>query len=149
VIPPPPRFFVKFIVKGVSGLRPNGNIILTQSLASQRVTPSYISQDNMDNDNTKLNFTKNGVKEDYKLGKILATSAIVSDAPLGPLKPKRTKLKLIILVVILGYVGFAAYSNRADASQATTVLSGYTDLISEKKQFFNLTVTGESLWPLA
>ena len=42
----------------------------------------------MNNDDTKLNFTKDEVKEGYKLGKILATSAIVSDAPLGPVKPK-------------------------------------------------------------
>ena len=55
----------------------------------------------MNNDDTKLNFTKDEVKEGYKLGKILATSAIVSDAPLGPVKPKRTKQKLVILALIL------------------------------------------------
>ena len=81
----------------------------------------------MDNDDNKLNFTNDGVKEDYKLGKILATSAIVSDAPLGPLKPKRTKLKLFILALILGYLGFAAYSNRAEAIQATPILSCHMD----------------------
>ena len=54
-------------------------------------------------------------KDSYKLGKILATSAIVSDAPLGPPKPKRTKLKLVILAVILGYVGFTVYSSNAMA----------------------------------
>ena len=58
-------------------------------------------------------------KDDYKLGKILVTSAIVSDVPLGSPKPKRTKLKLVILAVILGYVGFAVYSNSADAQKAT------------------------------
>ena len=77
----------------------------------------------MDNNDNKLNFTKDGVKEGYKLGKILATSAIIDDAPLGPLKPKRTRLKLFILALILGYLGFAVYSNRADATQATHVLS--------------------------
>ena len=46
----------------------------------------------MNNDDIKLTFAK----EDYKLGKILAKSAIVSDAPLGPVKPKRNKLKLFI-----------------------------------------------------
>ena len=57
-------------------------------------------------------------KDDYKLGKILGTSAIISDVPLGSPKPKRTKLKLIILAVILGYVGFAVYSNSAVAERA-------------------------------
>ena len=77
----------------------------------------------MNNDDIKLAFAK----EDYKLGKILATSAIVSDAPLGPLKPKRTKLKLFILALILGYLGFAVYSNQADADQATLILLSPTD----------------------
>ena len=81
----------------------------------------------MNNDDIKLNFTKDEVKEGYKLGKILATSAIVSDAPLGPVKPKRTKLKLFILALILSYLGFAVYSNQADAAQAAPVLSSYTD----------------------
>jgi hypothetical protein len=80
----------------------------------------------MNNDDTKLNFTKDEVKEGYKLGKILATSAIVSDAPLGPVKPKRTKLKLFILAMILGYLGFAVYSNQADAARAVPVLSSLT-----------------------
>ena len=70
----------------------------------------------MDDNDNKLIFTTDRVKEGYKLGKILATSAIIADAPLGPLKPKRTKLKLFILALILGYLGFAAYSNRADAT---------------------------------
>ena len=51
------------------------------------VVTGHTSKDNMNNDDTKLNFTKDEVKEGYKLGKILATSAIVSDAPLGPVKP--------------------------------------------------------------
>jgi len=80
----------------------------------------------MNNDDIKLKFANEKIKEDYKLGKILATSAIVSDAPLGPVKPKRTKLKLFILALILGYLGFADYSNRADATQAAPALSSYT-----------------------
>ena len=55
----------------------------------------------MNSDDIKLTFARDEIKEDYKLGKILATSAIVSDAPLGPIKPKRTKLKLFILALIL------------------------------------------------
>ena len=70
----------------------------------------------MDNNDNKLNFTQDRVKEDYKLGKILATSAIIADAPLSPLKPKRTRLKLFILALILGYLGFTAYSDRAAAT---------------------------------
>ena len=81
----------------------------------------------MNNDDIKLTFAKDENKDDYKLGKILATSAIVSDAPLGPLKPKRTKLKLFILALILGYLGFAVYSNRADATQAAPALLSYED----------------------
>lgn len=81
----------------------------------------------MNNDDIKLTFARDGIKEEYKLGKILATSAIVSDAPLGPVRPKRTKLKLFILALILGYLGFAFYSNKADATQAAPVLSSYTD----------------------
>ena len=81
----------------------------------------------MNNDDTKLNFTKDEVKEGYKLGKILATSAIVSDAPLGPVKPKRTKQKLVILALILGYFGFAVYSNQADATQTTSIWTSYID----------------------
>ena len=77
----------------------------------------------MNNDDIKLAFAK----EDYKLGKILATSAIVSDAPLGTVKPKRTKLKLFILALILGYLGFAVYSNQADADRATLILLSPTD----------------------
>ena len=56
-------------------------------------------------------------KDTYKLGKILATSAIVSDVPSGQPKPKRTKLKLVILAVILGYLGFAAFSKNAMAER--------------------------------
>lgn len=44
--------------------------------------------------------------DDYKLGRILATSAISSDKPLVPIKPKRTKLKLLLIALI---VGVAAY----------------------------------------
>ena len=65
----------------------------------------------MNSDKIKLTFAKGEIKDDYKLGKILATSAIVSDAPLGPVKAKRTKLKLVILALILGYLGFAIFSN--------------------------------------
>ena len=79
----------------------------------------------MNNDGIKLTFAKDEIKDDYKLGKILATSAIVSDAPLGPLKPKRTKLKLFILALILGYLGYAVYSNQADATEAAPDLSSY------------------------
>ena len=81
----------------------------------------------MNNDDIKLTFAKDEIKDDYKLGKILATSAIVSDAPLGPVKPKRTKLKLFILALILGYVGFAVYSNQADATEVAPALSCHTD----------------------
>jgi len=81
----------------------------------------------MNNDDIKLTFAKDEVKEEYKLGKILATSAIVSDAPLGPVKPKRTKLKLFILALILGYVGFAVYSNKAKATEAAPDLSSCAD----------------------
>ena len=81
----------------------------------------------MNNDDTKLNFTKDEVKEGYKLGKILATSAIVSDAPLGPVKPKRTKLKLVILALIFGYLGFAVYRNQADAKDTAPDFSSYAD----------------------
>ena len=70
----------------------------------------------MNNDDIELTFAKDEVKEGYKLGKILATSAMVSDAPLGAVKLKRTKLKLFILALILGYPGFAVYSDRADAT---------------------------------
>ena len=56
----------------------------------------------MNNDDIKFTFAKDEIKDDYKLGKILATSAIVSDVPLGPVKPNRTKLKLFILALILG-----------------------------------------------
>ena len=56
----------------------------------------------MNNHDTKLTFAKAETRENYELGKILATSAIGSDAPLGPVKPKRTKLKLCILALILG-----------------------------------------------
>ena len=80
----------------------------------------------MNKDDIKLTFAKDEIKDDYKLGKILATSAIVSDAPLGPVKPKGTKLKLVILALILGYFGFAVYSNQADAAQAAPVLSSLT-----------------------
>lgn len=55
------------------------------------------------------------MKDDYKLGRILATSAIVSDRPPGPTKPKRTKIMLIIFAVILGYIGFALHSSKASA----------------------------------
>ena len=81
----------------------------------------------MNNDDIKHTFAKDEIKEDYKLGKILATSAIVSDAPLGPLKPKRTKLKLFIVALILGYLGFAVYSNQADAKDTALDFSSYAD----------------------
>ena len=81
----------------------------------------------MNNDDIGLTFSLDEGKEDYKLGKILATSAIVSDAPLGPVKPKRTKLKLFILALILGYLGFAVYSNQADANRAPLILLSSTD----------------------
>ena len=81
----------------------------------------------MNNDDIKLTFAKDEIKGDYKLGKILATSAIVSDAPLGPVKPKRTKFKLFILALILGYLGFAVYSNKADATQAAPALLSHED----------------------
>ena len=83
----------------------------------------------MNNDDIKLTFAKDEIKEDYKLGQILATSAIVSDAPLGPVRPKRTKLKLFILALILGYLGFAVYSNQAGATEAALELASYTDEI--------------------
>ena len=79
----------------------------------------------MNHDDIKLTFAKDEIKEDYKLGKIPATSPIVSDAPLGPLKPKQTKLKLFILALILGHLGFAVYSNQADATEAAPDLSSY------------------------
>ena len=81
----------------------------------------------MNDHKIKLTFEKDEVEEGYKLGKILATSAIVSDAPLGPVKPKRTKLKLFILALILGYLGFTVYSNQAAATQTALVLSSITD----------------------
>ena len=81
----------------------------------------------MNNDDIKLTFAKDEIKDDYKFGKILATSAIVSDAPLGPVKPKRTKLKLFIIALILGYLWFAAYSNQADATEAASGLSSCAD----------------------
>ena len=81
----------------------------------------------MNNDDIKFTFAKDEIKDDYKLGKILATSAIVSDVPLGPVKPKRTKLKLFILALILGYLGFAVYSNQAVADRATLILLSPTD----------------------
>ena len=81
----------------------------------------------MNNDDIKFTFAKDEVEKGYKLGKILATSAIVSDAPLGPVKPKRTKLKLFILALILGYWGFAVYSDQADAERATLILLSPTD----------------------
>ncbi len=81
----------------------------------------------MNNDDIKLTFAKDEINDEYKLGKILATSAIVSDAPLGPVKPKRTKLKLLILALILGYLGFAVYSNKADATDEAHALSSQTD----------------------
>ena len=61
------------------------------------------------------------MKDDYKLGKILATSAISADAPLGPVKPRRTRLKLAIALVILGYVAFAVYSHNADAQDRDAI----------------------------
>ena len=81
----------------------------------------------MNNDDIKFTFAKDEIKDDYKLGKILATSAIVSDVPHGPVKPNRTKLKLFILALILGYLGFAVYSNQADAERATLILLSPTD----------------------
>ena len=70
----------------------------------------------MNNDIIENSFAKDEIRKDYKLGKILATSAIVSDFPLGPIKPKRTKLKLFSLALLLGCLGFAVYSNHAEAS---------------------------------
>ena len=90
----------------------------------------HISKDKMNKDDLELSFAKDEVRKDYKLGKILATSAIVSDVPLGPIRPKRTKLKLFILVLILGYLGFALYSNRAKASPVASNLSCFTDQVS-------------------
>ena len=81
----------------------------------------------MNNDDIKFTFAKDEIKDDYKLGKILATSAIVSDAPLGPVKPKRTKLQLFILALMLGYLGFAVHSNQTDADRATLILLSPTD----------------------
>ena len=91
----------------------------------------HISKGTMSNDDIELSFAKDEVRKDYKLGKILATSAIVSDVPLGPIRPKRTKLKLFILVLILGYLGFALYSNRAKASPVASNLSCFTDHVSD------------------
>ena len=84
----------------------------------------------MNNDDIELSFAKDEDREDYKLGKILATSAIASGDPVGPIKAKRTKLKLFILVLILGYLGFALYSNRAKASPVASNLSCFTDQVS-------------------
>ena len=81
----------------------------------------------MNNDDIKTTFAKAEVEVGYKLGKIITTSAIVSDTPLGPEKPKRTKLKLVILALILGYFGFVVYSNQADATQTASILTSYTD----------------------
>ena len=84
----------------------------------------------MNNEIIENSFAKDEIRKDYKLGKILATSAIVSDFPLGPIKPKRTKLKLFSLALILGCLGFAVYSNHADASPAASNLLGITDQVS-------------------
>ena len=84
----------------------------------------------MNKDDIELSFAKDEVRKDYKLGKILATSAIVSDVPLGPIRPKRTKLKLFILVLILGYLGFALFSSRAEASPVASNLLCFTDQVS-------------------
>ena len=73
-------------------------------------------------------------KDDYKLGKIRATSAIISDVPLGPVKPKRTKLKLIILALILGYIGYAVYSSSASANDNETANSTLMMVIDEMLQ---------------
>lgn len=54
-------------------------------------------------------------KDTYKLGKILATSAIISDVPLGSDKPKRSKLKLVILALIVAYTGYALFIHEAAA----------------------------------
>ena len=90
----------------------------------------HISKGTMSNDDIELSFAKDEVRKDYKLGKILATSAIASGDPLGPIRPKRTELKLFILVLILGYLGFALYSSRADASPVASNLSCFTDQVS-------------------
>ncbi len=45
----------------------------------------------MNKDDIELSFAKDEVRKDYKLGKILATSAIVSDVPLGPIRPRLRK----------------------------------------------------------
>ena len=84
----------------------------------------------MNNNEIELSFAKDEDREDYKLGKILATSAIASGDPVGPIKAKRTKLKLFILVLILGYLGFVLYSNRAEASPVPSNLSCFTDQVS-------------------
>ena len=85
----------------------------------------------MNNDDIELSFAKDEDREDYKLGKILATSAIASGDPVGPIKAKRTKLKLFILLLILGYLGFALYSSRAEASLVASNLSCFTDHVSD------------------
>ena len=91
----------------------------------------HILKGKMSNDDIELSFAKDEVRKDYKLGKILATSAIVSDVPLGPISPNRTKLKLFILLLILGYLGFALYSSRAEASLVASNLSCFTDHVSD------------------
>ena len=90
----------------------------------------HISKGTMSNDDIELSFAKDEVRKDYKLGKILATSAIASGDPLGPIRPNRTKLKLFILVLILGYLGFTLYGNRAKASPVASNLSCFTDQVS-------------------
>lgn len=70
-------------------------------------------------------------KDDYKLGSIRATSAIISNVPLGRVKPKRTKLKLIMLAVIMGYIGYAVYSSSASANDNEVVDSTLITVIDE------------------
>ena len=71
-------------------------------------------------------------RDDYKLGKILATSAIISDVPLGSEKPRRTKLKLVILALILIYAGYAFSIHRADAqTTADSVYQSYSHQVGD------------------
>ena len=67
---------------------------------------------------TRLDFVvtnRDMTNDKYKLGKILATSAIISDVPLGSDKPKRSKLKLVILALIVAYTGYALFIHEAAA----------------------------------
>jgi len=46
---------------------------------------------------------------DYKLGRILATSAIISDKPFASIKPKRATAKLLLIALILGFAGYSYF----------------------------------------